>query len=241
MDTPTAHPNIHDTMTDVDTTLAPPIPGPQVPRLLELASTTAARCGVAKSAWEAFLEVLAPLAAHNAETFAHSLRVGIYACNLAATEGLNARMALHGGCAHDMGKCLVPNSVLRTTSFTAQDKALLRNHPVDGQRLLAPTHLFSSYVAGLHHQFQPDPYGIDLDDVSLFALPTHVRDELYAVSELVATCDFYDALTTRDNTRTFVTDPKDPAQLIAAIETTFQAPTRARWLVDNDIVAGLMG
>jgi hypothetical protein len=224
------------TVTNMDTDLAPVIPGPQIPDLVARTYNAAEDSGISESAWGQFLGVIAPLAEHNAETYAHSLRVGLYAWGLARLEGLNSRLALHGGCAHDMGKCLVPNSVLRTHSFTDSDRILLRNHPSDGQRLLAPTNLFSSFVAGLHHQFQPDPYGVDLNNVALFELPDNVRSEIYTISELVATCDFYDALTTRDNTRSFVSDPTDPAQLVAAIDDYFPTQGRAQWLVDNDLV-----
>jgi hypothetical protein len=217
---------------------APPIPGPQIPALERLTARAAQTSGIEPSDWQRFTDVLAPLAAHNAETYAHSLRVGLYAHSLATIEGLDARLALHGGCAHDLGKCLVPNAVLRATDFSDTDRAALRSHPRDGQRLLAPTYLFSSFVAGLHHQFQPNPYGVDFDDVAPYEVPAHLRKEVYVIAELVATCDFYDALTTRDNTRAIVADHTVPAQLQAALVDNFSTPARARWLVTHDLTTG---
>jgi hypothetical protein len=192
--------------------------------------------GVDSSDWDRLMAVLAPLAAHNPETYAHSLRVGLYAASLARQEELDASLALHGGCAHDLGKIGVSNDVLRADIFGPEERDAVRGHASAGHELLGPTHLFTSFIAGLHHQFQDDPYGIDLDIEAPAWINEENRDSILEVARIVALCDFYDSLTTRDNNRGLVADISDPAQVAAFMKLRFGDTARVTWLLANSLV-----
>jgi len=214
------------------------IPGPQIPELESRCYQAARHAGVGDSTWDTMLGILVPLLNHSPETYAHSLRVGLYSTGLAAEEGLDASLALHGGCAHDIGKCKISVETLRAEHFTDDMRLAVREHPRLGQEMLAPTHLYASFIAGLHHQFQPDPYGIELEDVAPDGLSASVKASIYEVSRLVATCDFYDALTTRHNERYFVTDVTDSEELARVVAKYFGSLSRAVWLVKHDLIRG---
>jgi putative nucleotidyltransferase with HDIG domain len=211
-------------------------PGPSIDVLEVAVHTMAKQVGVSPSAVEDLLTVLLPLKTHNVETYAHSLRVGWYAANLASLEGLDAKLALHGGCAHDVGKTTVHNDTLRAANFTSSHYAQMKTHPYEGAKILAPTHLFSSFIAGLHHQFQPEPYGPTLDSLSPYQLPSRLRTSIITVAQLVAFCDFYDALTTRDNNKGLVENTLDQVSVQAVLTDHFNNPARITWILSADLV-----
>ncbi len=146
--------------------------------------------------WDRLMNMLAPLNEHAFDMFNHSLRVGLSSCGLAKAEGKDAKLALHGGCAHDVGKCKIDHCVLYAKNFGEVEKAAMTVHPRVGYLMLKDTNLFSAFVAGLHHRFQDPPYGIDLkEEAPWLSDATHAM--VMDMAELVSTCDFYDALTTR--------------------------------------------
>jgi HD-GYP domain-containing protein (c-di-GMP phosphodiesterase class II) len=162
--------------------------------LIDATTATASQLGV--NDWDRLMEMLEPLREHAPDMFNHSMRVGLTSCGLAQMEGRDAKLGLHGGCAHDLGKCKIDPCVLYAKQFGEVERAAMTIHPRIGYEMLKSTNLFSAFIAGLHHQFQDPPYGIDLKvEAPWLSSPTHriVMD----MAELVATADFFDALTTR--------------------------------------------
>ena len=195
---------------------------------LEDATRAATELHPAKSvAWEGFLTALSPLAAHNAETYAHSLRVGLYASALARQEGLDDLMALYGGCGHDLGKVAVANEILRATDFGPAERVALRDHPRVGYEMLRDRFFFAALIAGLHHTFQPDPYGIDLSNPEIPPLYAGLKETLLSVAQLVAECDFYDALTTRPR--------RDATPFAVTLAEHINYGPRREWLISHNI------
>jgi putative nucleotidyltransferase with HDIG domain len=126
-------------------------------------------------------------------TTTHSLNVAVLAMALAEYRGLGARDARAIGIAgllHDIGKVKIPLAVLtKPGRFTADELALMRQHPADGARLI------------LHSEPQ-------LDLPAVVAYEHHVllngggypsfqfRRSCHVASRLVHVCDVYDALRT---------------------------------------------
>lgn len=158
-----------------------------------LASTT----GVKLKDWDRLLEAIEPLNQHAPDMYQHSLRVGWYACMVAQQTGANERLCLFGGCGHDVGKCGVCHAVLYAKPFGDAERESMKRHPFEGFKRLKDSHLFSSFIAGLHHEFQPDSYGVELETMAPFALNTQTKTMVLECARLVSVCDHFDALTTR--------------------------------------------
>lgn len=161
-------------------------------RLFNLASAT----GVTTNNWERLIDAIAPLKTHSYMTYLHSLRVGYYSAQIALSMGMDAKYALHGGCAHDVGKCAVHTNVIHSAIWGPDLKTAMDIHPRAGFDMLKEEHLFSSFVAGLHHSFQEDPYGINVIEFPEWIGPDHL-DAIKNMAKLVATADVWDAMTTR--------------------------------------------
>lgn len=126
------------------------------------------------------------------ETALHVARVGEYARLLAAAVGVDpdtARMIGEAAPMHDIGKISVPDDILnKTSSLSAQELTLIRNHTVVGYRLLGkserPLIKMAAGIAWEHHE-QWDgsgyPEGKRGEDISL-------------PGRIVCLCDVYDAL-----------------------------------------------
>jgi len=204
--------------------------------LVDLATWCANDYGIPSADWQSLLACLAPLRAHNPETYAHSMRVGLYAGGLGAFEGHNASYTLGGGCVHDLGKLTISNDVLRADPFTDTDFAIIQAHPVTGFNMLHDDHPLLALVAGLHHQFQKRAYGIGLDHPAFTDLSEVARAQVVECIGIVATCDFYDAATTRNDA--FAHAPDDVRQNMAA---NGWPASRIDWLFSNDLSASASG
>jgi putative nucleotidyltransferase with HDIG domain len=158
----------------------------------------ALRAGVTQKNLVRLLAAIAPLRDHNEAMYCHSLRVGVYAYEIAVDVGEDPKFAIHGGCAHDVGKCAVSNDVISSKNWTAHEREAMSVHPVEGFKMLKDSHLFSSFIAGLHHTFQDSPYGIDPEtDIPEFLSDTS-KTKIVSMARLVATADVFDALLTRE-------------------------------------------
>ena len=93
-------------------------PDTDIDYLVDTATRRAHEYGVPDSDWLSLLDLLAPLRVLHPATYAHSLRVGIYAGAMAEAEHHNASFALGAGCAHDIGKIAVSRDVLNADPFT---------------------------------------------------------------------------------------------------------------------------
>lgn len=204
------------------------MPGPPSEELVEMSTAAAVEAGIRPDRWAAFLTAIAPLRVHAEDMYQHSLRVGLYANGLAVDEGDDPKLALFGGCGHDVGKCAVSVDVLHATDFGERERQAVKVHPEAGFETLAPTHLFTAFVAGLHHQFQEGAYGIDLDTVAPWPLTPEARAHILVHAERVAHVDVWDAMTTRADRTGAVPTPAQAAERFTA---RFGDTPRTRWIV----------
>jgi response regulator RpfG family c-di-GMP phosphodiesterase len=140
-----------------------------------------------------------------------------------------------GGCGHDIGKLHIDKEVLNADPFTREDYEKIKRHVYLGFNEWKDSFLFSGFVAGMHHMFQPCPYGIDLYKSSPFDLSELQIQEITSSSELVAVADYFDAITTRHNERDLL-HSDDPEVLTSAVAGAFPNQyDRVKWLVNNKI------
>lgn len=135
---------------------------------------------------------LARLKTINDYTYMHSVAVCAMMVSLARQLGLEeaqVRSAGLAGLLHDLGKALMPLEVLdKPGKLTAEEFAIIKNHPVEGYKLLLEGANVDDIVLDvcLHHHEKIDgsgyPDGLKGDGISLFA-------------KMGAVCDVYDAIT----------------------------------------------
>ena len=144
------------------------------------------------ASYEALLVALArALEAKDDETEGHSERVTAYALRLGRALGLR-REALEdlrrGALLHDLGKIGIPDAVLRKPGpLTEEEKALMRTHPLIGDRILEglPALQGARGVVRHHHERfdgRGYPEGLQVEEIPLLA-------------RIFAVVDAYDAMT----------------------------------------------
>lgn len=178
---------------------------------------------IPRSEWEKFYSLLGKLKEHNEDMYAHSLRVGIYAALLSKDEEWqDTGLPLLGGAGHDMGKCGISNEILDQKGILMPEQfAEVKKHPEEGYKTLLNEFPLPALVAGLHHMYQPHPYGISFEKLN--ALSPRIREEVEKSAKLVYLTDFFDAMTTRDD-------------LGLSIEKTFpDRLDRIKWLFSHKI------
>ena len=120
----------------------------------------------------------------------HGINVAIIAMTFAETLDMapaDVRALGIAGLLHDIGMIRVPKDVLAKDSLSTRDRELVRQHPLDGARLLlrkSDEHEVAAIAAYEHHA-RPDGSG--------YPLIRYPRDFHY-VSKVIAVCDAYDAL-----------------------------------------------
>lgn len=137
------------------------------------------------------------LYAYDEYTFAHSIQVSVFTIILG--KALHTpRPALEdigtGGMLHDIGKTRVPLELLNLPrQYTAEEFAIMRNHPQYGEEILRETNGVPEIVirmAGEHHErYNGTGYFRGLKG-----------DQIHPYSQITALADVYDAMTT---TRTY--------------------------------------
>lgn len=134
--------------------------------------------------------MLSALRCLDPQTRMHLRRVSWLAGELASFLGLPPaarRQAATAGLLHDIGKSLVPGSILhKPTALSPDEVEVLRRHPIDGQALACSTGDPVVLDAIRHHHEHVDGTGYP-DGVS--------GDGLSEVTRVVAVADMYDALT----------------------------------------------
>lgn len=219
--------------------------------LLERCSVVANLCGISPMVWQKFASTIDPLRHHNEEMFAHSLRVGLYSVGMVFNEKdwfitdeadqitrilANGKLPLLSGCGHDVGKCFVSNEILRkTTPLTPEDWDEIVSHPIHSWEILKDEFPMTALVAGLHHTLSTNPYGIDLEAVA----PDWFAEEHHRLvqwaTEIVAICDFYDALTTRNNSSGTSPTLREQREIMVAKFPGSSNRSRRLWLEENRI------
>lgn len=126
-------------------------------------------------------------------TTTHSMNVAVLAMAFAEFLALDARDVRAFGVAgllHDIGKVNVPTEVLtKPGPLTAEERALMNQHPADGARLIieAEEQLELAAVVAYEHHIMIDGRGYP---------EFHFPRECHYASRLVHVCDVYDALRT---------------------------------------------
>ena len=126
-------------------------------------------------------------------TYMHSVAVCALMVSLARQLGLNNEQIHEAGLAglmHDIGKTMSPPEILnKPGKLTDAEFTVMKNHPVDGNKILLGSNGITSDVAlfvCLHHHEKVDgsgyPDGLTNEQISLYA-------------KMGAVCDVYDAIT----------------------------------------------
>lgn len=124
-------------------------------------------------------------------TAGHSGRVAEYADQIAALMGLEGQVRTdlrRGALFHDLGKIVIPDAILRKPGkLTAEERAVIEEHPVVGQDLLSPMKTMRQILPIVyHHHERLDGSGYP-DGIYGSAIPMAVR--------IVTIADIFDALT----------------------------------------------
>ena len=125
-------------------------------------------------------------------TYRHSRDVMEYSVGIVKRAHLEGRVLMDniviGSLFHDVGKCFVPDEVLKSHSaLDAAGTRYIYKHPVDGGRLLAPH--YDSHVVDIvrsHHE-RLDGSGYPMGKTG---------DEISLEARIVAAADCFDAMTT---------------------------------------------
>lgn len=125
-------------------------------------------------------------------TYMHSVAVCALMVALARQLDLDERGVREAGMAgllHDLGKAMMPKAVLnKPGKLTSDEFHIIKNHPVEGHRLLVEGKTASDIVLDvcLHHHEKLDGSGY----------PDHLAgDSISLFARMGAVCDIYDAIT----------------------------------------------
>lgn len=125
-------------------------------------------------------------------TVGHCDRLSVYAEAMGKRIGLTPELQIalrRGGIVHDLGKVAVPEYILRKPGpLTPEERKIMEEHPVVGERICAPLKSFRSVLPIIrHHHEKLDGSGYP-DGLKGDAIPLTAR--------ILSTVDIYDALTT---------------------------------------------
>lgn len=183
-------------------------------------------------------------------TTTHSLNVSVLALGLAEALGYSpddTREIGVAGLLHDVGKTRIPLEILtKPGRLTAQERAVMQEHPVDGARIILEGEdelNLAATVAYEHH--------VMLDGGGYPAM--HYSRKCALASRLVHVCDVYDALSTNRPYRAAWPSEKTTAYLEERAGTEFdpdivsaflkmfrEGEARVRVLTDDATVKGLV-
>ncbi|HUJ40453.1 MAG TPA: HD domain-containing phosphohydrolase [Candidatus Acidoferrales bacterium] len=159
-------------------------------------------------------------------TVGHCDRLSVYGEAMARRVGLTPdfQNALRrGGIVHDLGKVAVPENILRKPGkLTPEERLIMQEHPVVGERICAPLKSFRNVLPIIrHHHEKLDGTGYP-DGLKGSAIPLTAR--------ILSTVDIYDALTTdRPYRKAFSREQ--------ALATLYEEAARGWW--DRDLIKEL--
>lgn len=138
------------------------------------------------------LSLARTIEARDSYTRGHSERLAASAAQLGREVGLSTEQVETlriAGIVHDVGKVAVPDSVLlKAGPLTPQETAIMRTHPVQGERICSPLKSFRCVLPIIrHHHERMDGSGYP-DGLRKDAIPLGAR--------ILQIVDIYDALTT---------------------------------------------
>lgn len=126
-------------------------------------------------------------------TTTHSLNVSVLALGLAEALGYSpddTREIGVAGLLHDVGKTRIPIEILtKPGRLTAQERAIMQEHPVDGARIILESEDELNLAATVSYE-----HHVMLDGGGYPAM--HYSRKCALASRLVHVCDVYDALST---------------------------------------------
>lgn len=143
---------------------------------------------------EALFDLFQRLEAKDADTFYHSLRVGMLTDQIACLFGIGSDNLLVAGYLHDIGKLLIPAKLLsKKTVWTDSDAKIMENHVMAGYEILADNGFADSAdIMALHHRFQKTCYPKNVP------LPRTSNDReinyIACCGRILALADCFDAL-----------------------------------------------
>ena len=139
--------------------------------------------------------VLRGLALRDRMTARHSAAVARYARELAVAAGASAaqqRLVHTSGLLHDIGKFILPDSILQTErGLTARDWELVKRHPAASAEIvgLVPGYHVVARAIRPHHE-----------RIDGMGYPDGLRgNEIPWISRVISVADAYDAMTARDS------------------------------------------
>lgn len=178
---------------------------------------------------QTFMAPLVRLRQADEYTTAHSLNVASLTMALAQYAGYTAdqvRAVGVAGVLHDIGKVLVPREVLnRNGPLTAEERALVERHPVDGARMILESGdagLELAAIVAYEHHMRYDGGG--------YPQPSR-RRACHPASDLLHVCDVYDAMATHRPYRAAWPEPKILQMIEDEAGTQFE-PASARLFLE---------
>lgn len=144
------------------------------------------------------------LAVKHVKTAEHSMRVGLLCESIAKELGLSRKALFYDGWIHDIGKALVPNSVLdKKEGFNDEDMEIVKKHTVYAVRLLGGVFPFSTRSGGSgHHLHQANPYPPCRPGWDDIPFSNRTKELMDYYSQFVAIADKIDSNISRDNEKT---------------------------------------
>ena len=138
-----------------------------------------------------FLEVLK---IKDAQSYNHSVRVGLLTLKIAEFMHLSRRALLYAGLLHDIGKTQTRPELLRKTGeWTKSDAEELNSHVMDGYRIIRGHFDFSAEIILWHHRFQPRMYPEKLPKfLHSYSQGTRIMIPLFG--RMLSLADVFDAL-----------------------------------------------
>lgn len=143
---------------------------------------------------------------HHAESYSHSMRVGLLSLDLGLDERLDDNYLLllgKAGLLHDVGKLNIPVTILsKRGSLDGQERTIMDEHPAHGFALLATLRdPRVRRIAVAHHEYKPSPYprkNIERRCGVREATDRRTKDPMItSLAQIVAVADLYDALASK--------------------------------------------